>query len=155
MNGQLRMPLSLGIQHARLDFQTSPRHSSRRCVVEEDPQRHQYNKAHNTARSQIECVIGQLKARWKILKNVIQLNSVDQRSKLVQVLCALHNFIIEEYGDMALHDFESDLEQDEMPTRSMRYLWELPWRNLPECAYCCGGHRIHIFCILNQSWIRP
>ena len=27
------------------------------AVVEEDPQRHQYNKAHNAARSQIECVI--------------------------------------------------------------------------------------------------
>ena len=64
------------------------------AVVELDPQHHQFNKAHNAARSQIECVIDQLKARWKILKNGTQLNSVDQRSKLVQVLCALHNFIL-------------------------------------------------------------
>ena len=32
MKGHLRMPLSLGIQHTRLDFHTLPRHSSRQWL---------------------------------------------------------------------------------------------------------------------------
>ena len=44
--------------------------------------------------------------------NLIALISTQNLFRYYGPSC-LHNFILEEEGDMALHDFESDLEEDE------------------------------------------
>ncbi len=53
-----------------------------------------YNRAFCSARNVIERNLGMLKNKWRILLEGIRLKDMEQAARLVQVLVALHNYVI-------------------------------------------------------------
>ena len=62
--------------------------------------RDDFNFYQSQVRINIECAFGMLVNRWGILRKPIsRLFGIDKVSKMVQCLCSLHNFLIDERGE--------------------------------------------------------
>ena len=68
-----------------------------------DKQRESFNRDICGARAVVECGIGQLKSRFRSLKNGLRFRCISKCSKFIMVCCALHNFILKNSAEDTFH----------------------------------------------------
>ena len=65
------------------------------ALEKEDDRIAAFNLAQKRARNPVETTIGALKARFAVLMQGPRLKSMEDCSKLVQICCALHNYLLD------------------------------------------------------------
>ena len=64
------------------------------AVAKADPRKKEYNSAFVPARSNVERSIGIFKAKFQSLKSGLRLESMVQCTRVIEILAAIHNFVI-------------------------------------------------------------
>ncbi len=83
----------------------------------EVPSEKKYNKSFCRARVVVENTIGRLKNKFNVMKSIIRFRSLEQSSRLIQVLCAIFNFVLKKDGVSDMYDdLDSDDDDDKNET---------------------------------------
>ena len=89
-----------------------------------NPREVAYNRAHCQARNRIEMLFGFVKNKFRVIKSGIRMKSMTNAAKLVQVIFALWNFILEHEGkpndidpglDVTVRDENESVEEEVTP----------------------------------------
>ena len=76
-------------------------------AVGDDVAKQAYNNAFKATRSSVERTFGILKRRFSGLKTGLRFRTMEKNGRLIQILGAIHNFVIRE------HNLDDDLVEDE------------------------------------------
>ena len=78
-------------------------------VAEGDARKTAYNNAFRPTRNTVERTFGILKRRFSGLRTGLRMPSMEKCSRLIQVLCAIHNFILRnDYEDLDEYDDDEE-----------------------------------------------
>ena len=75
-----------------------------------DQRKQEYNDSFKRARQTVERSIGILKSKFGALKDGLRLRNMVQCTRLIEILCSVHNFIIRANQSDEIADEEINLE---------------------------------------------